>query len=228
MIDKLRTYVVGHRGISGGYHVNWLNSLCVDDMSKCDIVVLTGGEDWSPSYYGEPAHPLTSPNPARDRFEWPEMKRAVSMGKPLLGICRGAQGLCALAGGKLVQHQSSQGSTHGIMVYKDPTNKGCAQWATDSRGGEIEEITVSSCHHQAQFPWGISGNAFRILGWSLGLSETHEDGYRREIVHEKPEVEICYYPTLKALGIQSHPEFSIDRSQPYMRMLVSLLLDNKL
>lgn len=67
-------------------------------------------------------------------------------------------------------------------------------------------ITVTSSHHQRQYPW--SAHPWKLLAWSKGLSPFSFIGPEEQIGDpEGKEVEIAYYPAIKALAIQSHPEW---------------------
>lgn len=210
---KIKVYVVGN---SIGY-ANWIpNRELVSSMEKCDLVLFTGGEDVNPAYYNEPKHKTTSFNTARDVKEWKEMTKAKELGKHILGTCRGAQLACAFVGGKLVQHMENNDFTHSIVT---------------STG---ESISVTSLHHQAQFPFGLPESDYKILGWSEGESVYHLDGNGKEMNPPK-ECEIVYYPTIKCLGIQSHPEMCYPPVRiwekemiDYMQELVIKLLKNEL
>ena len=73
-------------------------------LGEIDGLLLTGGGDVDPAFYGEDHHPLTDDaEPGRDEFEIDLARRAMSGGVPLLAICRGAQVLNTAAGGTLVQ-----------------------------------------------------------------------------------------------------------------------------
>lgn len=192
-----KIYVVG----GDNNYAAWMQGEIVPKMEDADLVVFTGGEDVTPALYGEPAHPSTSCNPLRDKLEANEFWNARLFDKKLVGICRGAQFLCVMAGGRLVQDQQPQPHYH---------------WMETSDG---QRILVSSTHHQAQYPWNLTYDDFLIKGYTFQLSKWHEDGRRKEIVNDTIaidgwadgqhgiEVEVCKYLKIKALGIQPHPEY---------------------
>lgn len=211
--EKIKIYhVAGWENYS-----NWIeNRIIVKNIEEADMVVFEGGEDVSPEYYNEPAHKTTSPNKARDIKEWKEMQLAVSLNKPILCICRGAQLACAFAGGRLVQHMENNDYIHPIKT---------------STG---ESITVTSLHHQAQFPFVLPETDYKILGWAENESSYHLDGEDKEMNPPK-ECEIVYYTKLNCLGIQSHPEMCYPPIKlwektmiDYMQELVIKLLKNEL
>jgi GMP synthase-like glutamine amidotransferase len=180
---KRKIYVVG----GSDHYANWMQGSVVDTVEESDLVLFTGGEDVHPVLYGETAHRATWPNLIRDKFEIRYYEKAKRLGKPMIGICRGAQLLCVLAGGSLVQHQSHP-SVHEILT-KD--------------GRKIE---VTSLHHQRQYPWGNRGAKVELIGWSDNLSPFNHGADPTIDLSGKEEVEIARYPDSKALAIQSHPE----------------------
>ena|SRR5690606_23968879 len=102
-----------------------------------------------------------------------------------------------MAGGKLVQHQNNPG-TH-LMITSE---------------GKV--LMVSSTHHQAQYPFNLPENQYKILGWTDNMLQFHEGGNKEEM-NPPVECEVVYYPEIDALGIQPHPEFLYDEyhDKPY-------------
>jgi carbamoylphosphate synthase small subunit len=189
---KRKIFVVdGGMAMSAG---SWMQGDFVPNMDDANLVVFTGGADINPALYGEQRHPATSCYDRRDAYEVAAYKKANSMGLNMLGICRGAQLLCAMAGGKLVQHQQNLGA-HPIEINKDGL-----------------EVHVTSCHHQAQYPWHLPPDEWQLLGWSEGISMFHEGANKEEMVNNvgpafNIEVEDVFYRKIRALAIQSHPEW---------------------
>src|SRR5690242_6421261 len=57
---------------------------------RCDALLLAGGEDIHPSFYGTAPHPkLGRPNLFQDEVELTLTRRAAADRMPILGICRG-------------------------------------------------------------------------------------------------------------------------------------------
>lgn len=158
-----------------------------EDIQEAHCLMLTGGEDVNPATYGEPAGRFTYFTD-RDAYELDAFKTAQARGIPTIGICRGAQFLCAMAGGSLVQHVTGHTRGHPI-VTKDG-----------------EEYVMSSLHHQMLRP---EKTEHVMIAWSKeALSTCYLDGNNQEVYgHAKPrEPEIVFFPKIKGLGIQGHPE----------------------
>ena len=74
-------------------------------LARLDALVVSGGPDMDPAYYGQAPHPLTEADaPERDHWETALVRAALASGMPMLGICRGMQLLNVVCGGSLVQH----------------------------------------------------------------------------------------------------------------------------
>jgi putative glutamine amidotransferase len=74
-------------------------------LDRIDGLILAGGHDVDPGFYGADLHPATTRTvPERDRIEIALARRAVERDMPLLGICRGMQLLNVAFGGTLLQH----------------------------------------------------------------------------------------------------------------------------
>jgi len=121
-----------------------------------DGLLLTGGSDLNPSYYGEePIPELGATLPERDAFEIAVLKHTLERGVPVFGICRGMQVLNVVLGGKLYQDLSSQ--LHpDLIAHRQQMPKW--QWTHEvevEAGSEVAKITeaidlrVNSYHHQA-------------------------------------------------------------------------------
>ena len=73
------------------------------DSDSLDALVISGGDDIGPALYGEEADAEKELDPGRDELEIKWIKRALESNIPLLGICRGAQLINVVLGGKLHQ-----------------------------------------------------------------------------------------------------------------------------
>ena len=120
----------------------------------CDGFLFTGGQDISPSIYGEdPLPELEEVSEERDSLELLVIKRALELKRPVFGICRGLQFLNAYLGGTLYQDIPSQYGTDILHLqtepYPVPTHE--VRIAPDTPLASLldtETISVNSFHHQ--------------------------------------------------------------------------------
>jgi putative glutamine amidotransferase len=153
-------------------------------------LVLGGGGDIDPKYYGEPNHQAQDPHRERDEMELALFKQARERGMPVLGICRGLQLINVGYGGTLAQHigDAHRGDTHLGGTSKHATHTvDVVEGTLLKRVVGTARFEVVSRHHQA----------INVLGVGLRVSATSADGI----------VEAVEDPTLPfLLGVQWHPE----------------------
>jgi putative glutamine amidotransferase len=121
----------------------------------CDALVLAGGTDLAPRSYGEePIDPKWQGDFIRDQYEIKLTRAFVAAGKPVLGVCRGAQLINVAFGGTLYQDIPTQLPSalnhrdHGIydQNFHDVT-LAPKSWLHDWYARESG--IVNSVHHQA-------------------------------------------------------------------------------
>lgn len=162
------------------------------ELKGADALVVWGGEDISPALYGHTANRRTGAGSTlsrRDAIEWGLMREAQRLGIPIIGVCRGAQMLCALAGGTLFQHVDNHTcGTHDAIDYNGVM------------------VPVSSLHHQML---NVDGTQHKMIQWSSTRRSTQYYGEDNNIQVAPPEVEpeYVYFPEVKGHAIQWHPEF---------------------
>lgn len=183
-----------------------------------DLVVFLGGTDISTSFYGQKkARKTDNPDVARDEREKKAFEFCVEQKIPMVGICRGAQLLCALSGGKLIQHVDGHGGNHVVNAPKLGIN-----------------YMVSSSHHQMMYPFDLPDKDYEIIAHSgFGLSNTYigEDDKELWVDVKFVEPECVYFKKTKALCFQNHPEWEsipdgFDHSLISFRGLINKLLAN--
>lgn len=179
-------------------------------LDAFSAIVISGGGDVDPALYGEEPHAtIRDVNSERDAFEMEIAHRALELGLPVLGICRGMQLLNVLLGGTLIQDLPSQ---IGVEISHDDCDRArdllshAVSFAPDSRLRQTfgcEELEVNSFHHQ-----GIArlGEELVAVAWS-------EDGVI-EAVEGKRESYL--------VGVQWHPESLWERGYPYLAIFEAL------
>lgn len=155
------------------------------------VLVLWGGADIDPSIYGHPKSRTCYTSENRDKHEVALAREAIALGIPIIGVCRGAQLLCAVAGGYLIQDTTG----HGLHGGHDVTTH-------DGRS-----FSTNSLHHQMLA--GLENVEHELLAWSTKrLSKYYT--YKDDRVWVPPidfkEPELVYFPTVKGLACQWHPE----------------------
>lgn len=183
-----------------------------------DALVLPGGGDIHPRFYGQEVGPgvdASSLRPDWDEFQLEWTRKALEQELPLLGICRGMQLLNVAAGGSLIQDLPSWGTTldhasdpvilqpqlrvlpvHGIRVV--------AGSRLEQLWGQ-PELQVNSIHHQA---------VDRIAtGWeTVALAE---DGVVEALERKQARWQ---------RGVQFHPEDMLSQA-PFQALFDQLVED---
>lgn len=170
----------------------------VDSIATADLICFTGGADIGPNLYGEKAQTYTHPDTRRDEGEIEIFKRASALSKPFVGICRGAQLLNVLGGGKMVQDVTRHGSPHD-MKEVNPAIKDVRKWRTF--------LKMTSLHHQMMIP----GTKATVIAVTNVASEFLYGPGTDIVIREKDELdwdnpEVVWYPGIRSLCWQGHPE----------------------
>jgi putative glutamine amidotransferase len=124
---------------------------------RLDAVLLPGGPDVDPSYYGAARHPMTIEiDDPRDQLELTVTRWALADDMPLFGICRGHQVLNVALGGTLVQDIPSEMQTNISHDLPDglPRSTRLHEVSIEnhSRLAQImgtTQVQVNSLHHQS-------------------------------------------------------------------------------
>ena len=205
-VYNLKVFVVGggYQYINMFYEAGFRGALSVDDA---DFVCFTGGEDVYPGLYGETPHPTTRFNKQRDDYEAYIYGECLAEQKPMVGICRGAQFLNVMNGGKLWQHVNNHaiGRTHSIINF---------------RTGE-EMFNMTSTHHQMMIP----ADHAEILAACSVATRKESDTQVVELEGEHFEdVEVVWYEDTQTLCFQPHPEFQHGDCRDYFLDLLDELI----
>jgi putative glutamine amidotransferase len=170
---------------------------CVEFVEQVDAVLATGGGDVDPVRYGaDRTDALDGVDLDRDEIEANVVLAARALGKPVLGICRGAQLVTAALGGSLVIDLPAAGCTgHWEEARQyEPVHAIVAEGGTTAARVLAGAGHVNSIHHQAV---AEPGPVLVASAWS-------DDG-----VIEAVEAE-------GVLGVQWHPERLLDHDRRHL------------
>lgn len=158
-----------------------------------DGLLIPGGADVSPSFYGEePVPEVTVIHRNDDAFEFALVRKMAQLNKPILGICRGHQVINVAFGGSLYQDLPSQYGKKQCHCQSSTIRSEPFHTVTlkpESRVAEIFGDTVletNTFHHQAVKE---AAPSFHVVG-------TAKDGVVEAIEHESKFI----------VGLQWHPE----------------------
>jgi putative glutamine amidotransferase len=153
-------------------------------------LVIWGGSDISPDLYNHPHSHTTWPSKGRDGPEWALLHGAIERGIPIIGVCRGAQMLCAAAGGFLIQDVDGHHGSHLIECYDGKVYK------------------VNSIHHQMMA--GYEEVDHEMLAWTQAPRSIGKYVYKDDQEYTPPEgfveAECIDFTSIKGFAIQWHPE----------------------
>ena len=154
-----------------------------DRLGFADGVLLPGGGDLSPEFYGAKAHAsLYDMDAEQDAFDIAVARWAIAAQVPLLAICRGMQVVNVVRGGDLIQDMPTH---HRHVVSELDLAPGTVVRAAVGR----DRITISCYHHQA----------LGRLGDGLVATSTSDDGVVESVEFSSPDH--AWF-----LGLQWHPE----------------------
>jgi putative glutamine amidotransferase len=167
-----------------------------DYARELDALILQGGSDVCPETYGEKAmKPQWNGDRIRDLYEIDLLREFMAAGKPVLGVCRGAQLINVAFGGTLYQdiatqrpdalnHRDAARYDENFHAINIVPGSGLAQLYPG-----VRESTINTVHHQAAKDLG---RELAVEAWSqpdriVESLRWQGDGY--------------------VFGVQWHPEF---------------------
>ena len=180
-------------------------------LQQLDGLLFTGSaSNVEPQHYqGPPSDPGTLHDPARDATTLPLIRKAVQVGVPVFGICRGFQEMNVAFGGTLYQKLHE---VPGHLDHRDDTTQ-----SLDVQYGPAHEVTLE--------PGGLLRS---LVGTErIQVNSLHWQGIERlgrDLVVEAraPDGVIEAFRVLNAqrfaIAVQWHPEWKV-MSNPFSRAL---------
>lgn len=149
-----------------------------------DGLLLCGGNDIDPAFYGESVNGAVEIHRERDEAEFALVRAYLEAGKPIFGICRGCQLLNVYFGGTLYQ------DLEDAPIHTNRKDYDHAHPVTAVAGGVChslygEEFSINTYHHQ-----GV-----KALGKDLQVDARYGE-----------LVEAFTHKHLPVLAVQWHPE----------------------
>jgi len=161
------------------------------------LVLFTGGSDVTPELYGDSSPDgMCQVYPKRDRYESLIFYKALKYGIKMTGICRGAQFLNVMSGGRLIHHLNH--------------HAGCAHSVETLQG---QTFMTNSLHHQMIVPpedgTTVAWSKDRLSDIYIGKGDTREE-------YNGPETEAIVIPRTSCCGVQWHPEMMDSKTYGYI------------
>lgn len=171
-------------------------------LDGLDGIILSGGEDIDPAYFGEELldNGTVSINGPRDTSDVFITKEALKRKIPVLAICRGEQVLNVVLGGNLYQDIPSQLEDHIVHSQDEPGTVGTqsialAEGTYVKKLIGLDSLCVNSFHHQAVKD---TAPGLKVVSRAAdGIVEAYEG-----------------LPELNVIGTQFHPEIFTSAGDP--------------
>lgn len=193
--------------------VSKVDQLAQDYVQLIDGLMLPGGPDVDPTFYGEEPHPKIGMTLyQKDRFEIALIKAALAADKPIFGICRGIQIMNVAMGGTLYQDLESQYPELKIQHPQATLGQFATHHVELTAGSKLAKlygqstIKVNSRHHQA----------VKAVGKGLKVTAVAPDGVIEGM--ESTDTDLF-------LGVQWHPENMWQQEDPQQLVVFQDFLD---
>lgn len=161
-----------------------VSQYCSEDCDGYDGLLLCGGNDIDPLYYGEEMNGSVDIDKKRDASEFELVKAFVEKKKPIMGICRGLQLLNVAFGGNLCQHIENA-DKHGAL--------------TDDL---VHNVTADS----KSFLYDIYGEKFAVNSHHYQAIKKVADDFTVIAKADNDTIEAIMHKELPIFAVQWHPE----------------------
>lgn len=177
-------------------------------VDMIDKLILIGGQNVNPAYYGEDKDPQAEDDylESRDVFEIALVKEAMAQRKPIFAVCRGMQLMNVILGGTLYQNipdhwqtEDSDKMTQTMMVVPETTLSDIYEDGTE----------INSFHRQA----------IKDLAKDLKVVATSPGDNIIEAVES-------VNPDLRYLGVQWHPELLVESDLGHSKKLFDFIVND--
>ena len=191
-LKNIKIAIVGRKADTRNYE-NYISTLPADslttlitgEIASCCALVLPGGGDITPAFFGEQNTASRNIDTELDILQFQALEYAIRHSLPVLGICKGMQVINVALGGTITQHLP----TAQLHIYQNGDQYHATRILENSCLYSLygKEAVVNSAHHQGV---GKVGEGLTPIQWS------EQDNCIEALVHEK----------LPILGLQWHPE----------------------
>ncbi len=180
-----KNFTVNYERFLSGFHAIPLVTLNPGELADCDALLLPGGGDITPAFFGEQNYGSQNIDTELDILQFQALEQALRLSMPILGICKGMQVINVAFGGTILQdlptahlHRYEEKDQYHSTLFKE----GSCLYGLYGR-----KAIVNSAHHQGI---GRMGKELSPIQWC------EADGCVEAIVHQ----------SLPILGLQWHPE----------------------
>ncbi len=185
-------------------------ALVPQHLSGIDGLLLSGGVDVDPRFFGEEPQPwLGEITPERDWYELELVGQALERKTPMLAICRGMQVLNIAAGGSI--HQDISRGVRNSLKHSQQAPRWYPSHCVDILPGtrlaaifQNAPLRVNSFHHQA----------VKLPAPGFAVTARSSDGVIEAIEH---------MAAVFTLGVQFHPECMWERDKIFLELFRALV-----
>ncbi len=182
--------------------ISCITTLSSSRMQYCNGLLLPGGGDITPAFFGEKNNGSKNIDTELDIIQLQALEQALRYEKPVLGICKGMQIINVFFGGTIIQHMNE----YKIHQYQDGDQYHDSNIVPDTFLYSLygSSLVVNSAHHQC----------LGRLGQKLMLAQ---------YASSTPVPEAVFHESLPVYGVQWHPERLIPDGDKLFLFFQSLL-----